>query len=964
MAESHHIAALVNGFRQVLEIKTPLDKTAMERLTGMTYTPLGGIYVCHHVPTDPDGSTDFYAMFRNQNPGMTAYVGYTVFETDSIPEPWVDACNAMDAIWVPSRFNVETFAKAGVMREKLQVIPHGFDPAEYRADDVEPLRIGDRKGFNFLSIFEWTYRKGWDVLIKAYLEEFTEDEDVRLLLRAYQGGGVIGASKKPVIEQLSDYIMMLGRDPAHIPEIEFIDYMVPSELMPALYKAADCFVMPTRGEGWGIPFTESMLMEVPVIATRWSGHLEFMNDENSYLVDVDEIVPVDEEQVKDSPFYAGHSWANPSVAHTRRLMRQVFENRTEARAKGEAARRHILDHFTTHHAAAKIADCCRDLKSRALRGGPRGRKAKRAQAASMPRESHRPARVLFCVRPSLLYDPRDDTQTALQLKEELERHGVIVDLNTYPDTDLDRYDLVHIFCMDESFGLNAALRGRPFVVTPNRWSSTGCDAEAARIFSSFTDFLASGDATVLDEDLADITEHPTGDIPFDLQFLYTQSEAVFVSGLSEWKRISAAFPGIRRMETLAVGFDRMESMDRASADLFVSRYGVEDFVLCVGPLEAPKNQLMLLYALQEEDIPLVFADGDGNNEDYEKLCKKFPRRGKTVFTGKLDDRMLASAYRAARVVAHVGWTELPGQASLQACWMGPNVVISRQGTARDCFKDHAIYCDPLDAGSIREAVHTGLSRARERGRPDFLDQHEWPAQTNKILGLYGRILKECRSDEGVRKLEQKALLAQEELLYQQARVQAFEALQRKQENAFEIASRLADAKPGDPLLHYIMGSSCLKDSRFREAETHFNRCLELKPSPNIKGYFCLVLSLIKQNRHEAAMDVMLKGIELHPQVPRETQALMFEYLKRSARGLARARAEKAGKNAPAAEEPCQALLRRAERNHAEGKVGEAVRCVTEAIKLAPHDREVIAMAKELGIHFGASEIGKGITLGV
>ncbi|MHC4944357.1 MAG: glycosyltransferase family 4 protein [Planctomycetota bacterium] len=984
MAESYHIAALVNGFRQILEIKTPVEKSAVERLTRLTYTPLGGIYVCHHVPTDPDGSRDFYNLFRNQNPGMTAYVGYTVFETDSIPEPWVDACNAMDAIWVPSHFNVETFSRAGVMREKLHVIPHGFDPQEYRAGETGPLQIGQRRGFNFLSIFEWTYRKGWDVLVKAYLDEFSQEEDVRLILRAYQGGGVIGEKKKSVIEQLSDYITELGHDPENIPEIEFIDYMVPSELMPSLYKAADCFVMPTRGEGWGIPFTESMLMEVPVIATRWSGHLEFMNDENSYLIDVDETVPVDEEQVKDSPFYAGHRWANPSKEHTRRLMRHVFENRAEARTKGREARQHILNHFTTHHAAAKIAACCMDLESRALRGGSRGKKlesgsdAAHSRAARLPdrsgrlsakptaesAESQGPVRVLFCARPSMLYDPRDDTHIALQLKVELERRGVIVDLSTFPDTDLERYDLVHIFCMDESFGLNAAMRKRPFLVTPNRWSSAGCDAEATRIIGSFMDFLDSRDWQALEEDLLDITAHPTIDNPFDLEFLYSQAEAVFVTGLSEWKHLFGAFPGIRRMESLTVGFDRLDILGRVTGDLFVSKFGVEDFVLCVGPLEALRNQLMLMYALRRDDIPLVFADSDCNNEAYEKLCRKFARGNNTIFTGKLDERMLASAYRAAKVIAHVGWTELPGLASLQGSWLGLNVVVSRTGTARDCFKGNAIYCDPLDADSIREAVLTGLNRAKERRRPDFLDGHDWNTQTEKILSIYREVLKECRTEEGALMLERKALLAQEELIYQQSRVQAFEALQRKQDKAYEIARHLADMKPRDPLLQYIMGSFCLQESRFQQAERHFRKCLEFKPSSNIKGYFCLFLSLMKQDRYEDAQDVLLKGIELHPQVPVETQALMFEYLKRSSKGVAKARAAGRRKNARNRAEIFQPLLQLAREYCAEGRTAKAVQYVAEALKLAPHDKEVIAMAKELGIGFGASEIGKGITLGV
>ena len=61
--------------------------------------------------------------------------------------------------------------------------------------------------------------------------------------------------------------------------------------MPRLYAAADAYVLPTRGEGWGRPYMEAMAMGLPTIGSRWSGNLEFMHDGNAWLVD-GELVPV------------------------------------------------------------------------------------------------------------------------------------------------------------------------------------------------------------------------------------------------------------------------------------------------------------------------------------------------------------------------------------------------------------------------------------------------------------------------------------------------------------------------------------------------------------------------------------------------------------------------------------------------------------------------------------------------
>ena len=94
----------------------------------------------------------------------------------------------MDEIWVPSSFLVEVFASGGVPREKLVVVPIPIDTQFYSPlpflpssssssssttpSQLRPLSLPNRGGFNFLSVFKWEQRKGWDVLLDAYLAEF------------------------------------------------------------------------------------------------------------------------------------------------------------------------------------------------------------------------------------------------------------------------------------------------------------------------------------------------------------------------------------------------------------------------------------------------------------------------------------------------------------------------------------------------------------------------------------------------------------------------------------------------------------------------------------------------------------------------------------------------------------------------------------------------------------------------
>ncbi len=283
-----------------------------------------------------------------QIPNSSANIIRTMFETDRIPADWVTTCNNMNEIWVPSQFNVETFAQAGVSRDKLFVIPGGIDPDKF-SSDVAPANWPDKRGFNFLSVFEWTDRKGWDVLVRAYLKEFKKKDDVALVLKVNVPG--VDSTVK-IQHQIFDCIRSVGLNPENIPAIALIHKNFTGREMAALYAACDAFVLPSRGEGWGRPYMEAMAMGLPTIGTRWSGQLEFMHDDNSYLIDLDGLEDIP--PTIDTPIFKGHRWARPSLEHTMVLMRRVYENREQAREKGSQARREVIQKWSWEKAAEKV----------------------------------------------------------------------------------------------------------------------------------------------------------------------------------------------------------------------------------------------------------------------------------------------------------------------------------------------------------------------------------------------------------------------------------------------------------------------------------------------------------------------------------------------------------------------------------------------------------------------------------
>jgi glycosyltransferase involved in cell wall biosynthesis len=322
------------------EFVDQLAASAPDRLLALhqaTEQPLGHPFVSVlHVPG--------YAALRVQ--GASANVIRTMFETDSIPQDWVGRLNQMDEVWVPTSFNVETFAHAGVT-VPIQVVPGGVDATLFRPG-LRPLRVPGTRGTIFLSIFEWAFRKGWDVILSAWAEAFRPDDDVSLVLRTSKVTGSVGEAA-PIDQRIDAHLESLGKGRSDVAPIVVLDRPLSLTDLPRLYAAADVYVSASRGEGWGRPMLEAMACRIPAVATRWSGNLEFMDDENSILLDVDGLQTIDHRA--EFPFYWGHRWAEPSRAHLIEVLQRLaadpaLRKRLGARGRSDVERRWQWKHVT------------------------------------------------------------------------------------------------------------------------------------------------------------------------------------------------------------------------------------------------------------------------------------------------------------------------------------------------------------------------------------------------------------------------------------------------------------------------------------------------------------------------------------------------------------------------------------------------------------------------------------------
>ncbi|MGW0763022.1 glycosyltransferase family 4 protein [Streptomyces sp. NPDC002814] len=258
----------------------------------------------------------------------------TMFETDSLPDDWVARSREVDEIWVPTQHNVTTFSRSGVSHEKLRVLHEPLDAAKFSPTTCHSFEeSAESDYFMFLSVFTWQLRKGWDVLLRAYFEEFNSSDHVLLILRAevFPFGDSSPVSIVDEIERLR--LDVGGRNTA---PVRVIDTHVGDRELLGLYASADTFVLPSRGEGWGRPIMEAMAVGVPVITTGWGGPTEFAHSNSVHLLEYD-LTSVSSRAEREYRLFAGHCWAEPSLSHLKREMRAAVTAGKGIRDKESAA---------------------------------------------------------------------------------------------------------------------------------------------------------------------------------------------------------------------------------------------------------------------------------------------------------------------------------------------------------------------------------------------------------------------------------------------------------------------------------------------------------------------------------------------------------------------------------------------------------------------------------------------------
>lgn len=315
--------------------KYSLEKERLRQLIMKRYDEAKKKILIYHTPPGN-------AQFSHDNTVFERRILNTVWETPTLPKNWSPIINKFDAVCVPCAQNIEAMKTSGV-KIPIFLAPHGIDTNKYKPDNLKLQVKGMDGRFIFVSVFDFQHRKNPETLLEAYWKEFTSSDRVMLVIKTY------GISRAMIMEKIQGYKERLGFKNGTAP-ITVLTGILDDIQFRGLYTAGNAFVLPTRGEGVGIPFMEALSSGIPVIATGWGGQMDFLNESNSFLVDYklshpgismngDNVISTIYRNLYEEE---GQIWAEADLNDLRKKMRAAYANPDLCAQKGQQGRLDML----------------------------------------------------------------------------------------------------------------------------------------------------------------------------------------------------------------------------------------------------------------------------------------------------------------------------------------------------------------------------------------------------------------------------------------------------------------------------------------------------------------------------------------------------------------------------------------------------------------------------------------------
>jgi len=295
-----------------------------------------------------------------QNSPFKYNIGFTMLETDKVTPYWAAKCNTMDAIFTPSVFCLSSFMQSGIVKP-IRIVPFGVDPSKYTPEGEKLLDLPTK--YNFLTVGQWLVqgdRKNIVGVLRTFHNLFKGNKDVGLILKTYhESAGT--RDKLSITTSIEALRKEAGLSVNDSPQVYLVHGAMSEENMIKLYRNADCFLMPTTGEAWGMPLLEAAIMGIPCITTGGTGSETFLNPEYSILLDYEW------KELGNLLHWPGvyepqQKLTIPNMEEFSRMIHRVYKNQELTKEQGMKQREEILERdFSWKNAATYLANTLDEL---------------------------------------------------------------------------------------------------------------------------------------------------------------------------------------------------------------------------------------------------------------------------------------------------------------------------------------------------------------------------------------------------------------------------------------------------------------------------------------------------------------------------------------------------------------------------------------------------------------------------
>jgi hypothetical protein len=252
----------------------------------------------------------FHQFSMGQHVGKLQKIGFPIFELEYLHDFEIHHLKYLDKILVASKW-----AK-NVINQYMD-IPVGVVPLGVDTDYFFPMKINDdNRPFIFLCVGKYEKRKNQEQIIEAFGKAFSNKDDVELHF--------LGMNLNKQVNQMYEQRMapIIQNCPISYKIKQHNSQFIPPEELHRMYCITDCFILPSRGEGWAMPLLEALACGCHCIASNVTGQTEYLTDKISLLVD-----PIGKEPALDGIYFHGQGeWYTFSTDQIVEHMRYAYNN--------------------------------------------------------------------------------------------------------------------------------------------------------------------------------------------------------------------------------------------------------------------------------------------------------------------------------------------------------------------------------------------------------------------------------------------------------------------------------------------------------------------------------------------------------------------------------------------------------------------------------------------------------------